>query len=121
MPLCASSLLLIISYPNRPVSKSGRANAFDTGFCRASAPWRAVALAKVAACRQPTRLPYNFSLRNFDRFFQQRRNVDNRALVARVNDEQRLVKIDMFADFFNSGKADREIDRVVRFSTTGAE
>lgn len=58
---------------------------------------------------------------DLDGFFEQRCDVDDRALVAGVDREERLIKIDMFADFFDFGKANREIDRVVCFLTTGPE
>ena len=58
---------------------------------------------------------------DFDRFFEKGSDVHDRALVAGVDREEGFVKIDMFANFFDSGEADREIDRVVCSLTAGAE
>src|SRR5215831_16520202 len=60
-------------------------------------------------------------LANLDRLFQERRDIHNRALVARVNHEKWLIGGDFLADFFDFRKANREIDRIGRALATGPE
>src|SRR5438445_13137655 len=60
-------------------------------------------------------------LADLDCFLEERGDVDDRALVARVNREQRFIKSDPFADFLDFGTTNRKIDRSVRFLPTAAQ
>src|ERR1051326_7898009 len=62
-----------------------------------------------------------FALRDLDGFLDQRCNVDDRPLVARVDHEQWFVDFNCLADFFDLRKPNRKIDCVVCPLTSRAE